>query len=218
MVRRGSFSLRCRHWDESPGLTVVVGLNGAGKTTLLKTLAGIQRVTSGRVSGVGNAAFLPQSAQLSSRFRVDDLLTYLATLRGVPSAERDARVSAVVDQTGLSEHRTMRYSALSGGWQQRVLLAQCLLGDAGCVLLDEPTSSLDIAATRELWLVLAELSRSRPFVVSTHSASVALEFADRVVPIRDGVVHEPHDGAQLRADYAASELSPEAYLLDVLGR
>lgn len=163
-----------------------------------------------------SVVLLPQEAQLTGRWRVEDFVTYVASLRGVPRNVRQKNVELALKRFGLHDKRTARTSTLSGGWRQRVLIAQCFTSDCDTIALDEPTSSLDVAAAREIWGLLLEASRETPIVVATHDAGAALEFADRVVPIRDGRVGEPFEGAKLRTSHAESRLSPGAFLLEVL--
>lgn len=203
-------------WDTQPGLTVVVGVNGAGKTTLLRAFRGEFLVTGEAVELAPGAGYLPQNANLRTRTRVEDLLTYVAFVIGVRKSERAHAVDRVIDQCGLGETRKVRFDRLSGGWRQRTLVAQCLLKDADVVLLDEPTSSLDVGAAREVWQALASLARTRSVVVSTHSASSAIEFADHLVVLAEQEVRPSEPGTMVRQALAASGLSPEAFLLERL--
>lgn len=212
---RGSFTLRCDEWIWGTGLTVVVGLNGAGKSTLLHLLTGRLTPSHGPLVK-GDFVLLPQDAVLLGRWRVADFLTYVAKIRGVPAKDRSGRVDAVLTRTGLQSKREAATGELSGGWAQRVLIAQCLLGQAQALVLDEPTASLDVAAAREAWVLLRELAQEATIVVSTHDAGAALEFADHLVPLCDGVVGAARDAAEMRARQSSSGLSPSAFLLEVM--
>ncbi len=214
--RRGSFVLDCPAWSTLPGLTAVVGLNGAGKTTLLTLLAGTATPTRGEATGAGTWPLLPQGASLVTRTRVRDLYRYIAGLRGVPRANRDADTRAALAVCGLQDRADTRLSELSGGWRQRVLVGQCLLGDPAGLLLDEPTASLDVAASRGCWQMFTALAERVPVVVATHEASAALEFADHVVVLHDGHVADPRPGAELRSAHAQTGGSPESFLLGLI--
>jgi ABC-2 type transport system ATP-binding protein len=214
--RRGSFVLTCPAWSTRPGLTVVVGLNGAGKTTLLRLLAGVDSPSEGTAQGTAATVLLPQGARLETRERVASALSYIAGLRGVGRSRRTAAVDEALRATGLGGKRDERLRDLSGGWHQRVMVAQCLLGPARVLLLDEPTASLDVGAARSVWTVLSDLSKDVAVVISTHEASAAVEFADQVVVISDGVVYAPRDGAGLREAMELQQGSPESFLLALL--
>lgn len=214
--RRGRFTLTCEEWRTSPGLTVVVGLNGAGKTTLLRLLAGLDAPSSGVAHPTPESVLLPQGARLEIRDRVSPTLHYIAGLRGVDRHRRTAAVEQALHAAGLSDQRHQRLRDLSGGWHQRVLVAQCLVGRARVLLLDEPTASLDVAAARSIWTLLSRISREVAVIVSTHEASAAVEFGDRVVAVSDGVVEIPREGASLRDAMQRHHGSPESFLLTLL--
>lgn len=214
--RRGSFVLTCRGWTTGPGLTVVVGLNGAGKTTLLRLLAGLDTPTEGRVRGTGESVLLPQGARLETRERVQETLLYIAGLRGIDRSHRAQAVQHVIEVAGLDGKGHERWRDLSGGWHQRALVAQCLLGHARVLLLDEPTASLDVGAGRSVWTMLKTLSEDVAVVISTHESSAALEFADQVVVLSSGVVDPPRDGPALRSAMQDHPGSSESFLLELL--
>jgi ABC-2 type transport system ATP-binding protein len=213
--RRGSFVLRCEGWRTLPGLTAVLGLNGAGKSTLLDLLSGRQQPSDGKAGEVDHFTLLPQDAAARVPQSVEDLYVYLAGLRGVARADRRAEAARVIDLCGLGEHRDSPVRALPGGWHQRVLIGQCLFGDPEGLLLDEPTSSLDVGAARSCWQLLAELSAQRPVVVATHEASAAFEFADHLVLIQHGEVGEPIAADELRSLRSTFDGSVEGFLLSL---
>jgi ABC-type multidrug transport system ATPase subunit len=217
-VRRGSFRLSCPEWTTSPGLTAVVGLNGAGKSTLLRLLTGDRTgMTAGEVVVCPRTNYLPQAARLPSLQSVRDLFIYLAALRGVRRDGRAAAVDRALDTAGLRAYARSRVATLSGGWQQRALVGQCLLGRPEVLILDEPTSELDVGAAREVWMLLKALGTDLPIVVATHEASASVEFCDQMVTISEGHVAEPRDGVTLRRDLEAHAGSVESYLLALIG-
>ena len=191
----------------------MVGLNGAGKTTLLRLLAGLDTPSEGVAHTTEESVLLPQGARLETRDRVSSTLHYIAGLRGVDRRHRADAVERALQAAGLFDQRQERLRDLSGGWHQRVLVAQCLLGRARVLLLDEPTAALDVGAARSIWTLLASISKDVAVVVSTHEASAAVEFAERVVVISDGVVDAPRDGWLLREAMAHHPGSPESFLL-----
>jgi ABC-type multidrug transport system ATPase subunit len=213
--RRGSFVLHCDAWTTEPGLTVVVGLNGAGKTTLLDLLAGRQSPTEGSRGG-RRFVVLPQTADISTGQTVRGVYAYLAGLRGVRRGERSAEVERVLALCDLDDRASQPVNELSGGWRKRVLIGQCLFGQPAGLLLDEPTSSLDVGAARDCWQLLKRLSTRTPAVVATHEASAALEFADRLVMIQGGHVGPAVGGDELRAHLREHEGSAESFLLALI--
>lgn len=215
-MRRGSFVLACPEWRTLPGLTAVVGLNGAGKTTLLELLSGRLRPTEGEVEQAARVNVLPQVARLSSAVSVADLYRYLAALRGVGRREREAEVQTALRMAGLLDHEASPMRQLSGGWQQRALVGQCLLGSPTVLLLDEPTASLDVGAARAIWELMRELSGRLPVVVATHEASASVEFCDQMVAVYAGVVGQALEGDLLRTDLSRASGSAESFLLDLI--
>ena len=215
-MRRGTFVLNCPQWRTRPGLTAVVGLNGAGKTTLLELLSGRLSPTQGGAELAARSNSLPQGARLSSASSVVDLYRYLAALRGVRRSQRADQAQGALQRTGLLEHATTQMRHLSGGWQQRALIGQCLLGSPTVLLLDEPTASLDVGAARSIWKLMRELSNSLPVVVATHEASASVEFCDQMVTIQAGRVGPALDGVRLRSDFTKATGSAERFLLGLI--
>jgi len=84
------------------------------------------------------------------------------------------------------------------------------------MLLDEPTDALDVGASQEIWTTLRAVARSRPVLVATHQASAAVEFADHLIAVNNGVIRTPQEGPRLRELLAASEQSPDAFLLEIM--
>lgn len=212
-VRRGTFELSCSHWVTPPGLTVLLGLNGAGKSTLLQVFAGMLRPTSGAVDRTAAGPFLPQSVDVETRLTVDEFLRYVAHVRGVDRAVRRQVIDDVMTRCGLVGKKNVQVRRLSTGWKRRTYVAQCLLAPTGALLLDEPTSNLDLEAARSTWLMLESIAAERPIIVSTHDASAAIEFATHLATLRNGVVGPLSDGEEVRMRFHASGLSAEAFML-----
>jgi ABC-2 type transport system ATP-binding protein len=208
--------LACSEWRTRPGLTAVVGLNGAGKSTLLGLLAGRLGPTRGEVELADRATVLPQVARFSSASSVVDLYRYLAALRGVRRRDREPEVQSALELAGMVEHAAIPMRQLSGGWQQRALVGQCLLGSPTVLLLDEPTASLDVGAARSIWELVKELSRGLAVVVATHEASASVEFCDQMVTVQAGTVGDALDGDRLRADLSRASGSAESFLLGLI--
>jgi ABC-type multidrug transport system ATPase subunit len=208
--------LSCPQWRTRPGLTAVVGLNGAGKSTLLGLLSGRLGPSRGEVELADRANVLPQVARFSSASSVVDLYRYLAALRGVRRRDREPEVQSALELAGMVEHAAIPMRQLSGGWQQRALVGQCLLGSPTILLLDEPTASLDVGAARSVWELMKALSGRLPVVVATHEASASVEFCDQMVTVQAGVVGAVLEGDRLRADLGQGSESAESFLLSLI--
>jgi ABC-type multidrug transport system ATPase subunit len=173
----------------------LVGPNGAGKTTALKILLGLARPDRGRVA-IGprglpphdaearrDLGYVPQRADFPPARTVAEVLRFFAELRGLPPGAVERALSRV----GLESHRGRLAGTLSGGYTQRLSLAQALLADPALLVLDEPTASLDPEATWEFRTLLEQLRDERKTVVlSSHLLSEVERVADRVLILHDG--------------------------------
>ena len=192
-----------------PGeLVAIQGRSGAGKTTLLNIIGGLDRPTSGRVF-LGDREVTAASESELLRLRRADigfifqsfgLIPILSAAEnvGVPmrlarvsAAERDARVSMLLELVGLGAHAAQRPYELSGGQQQRVAIARALANDPRLLIADEPTGQLDSETGRSIMELLRALVRARgtTALVATHDAAL-IDVADRVLRLRDGALVE----------------------------
>lgn len=170
----------------------VVGHNGAGKSTLLQVMAGLLPVQAGRVIrrvGRGGIGYVPQKRAFNDQLglRAADVVA----LRVVPRAslfrrlsphERE-RISTALKVVGLEGFEARPFHELSGGEQQRVLLARALAGGARLLLLDEPEQALDLPAQRQLYQVLAGLCQQSGVacVVVSHDVGLVSAHALRML-------------------------------------
>ena len=177
----------------------LLGPSGCGKTTTLRLLAGLDAVSAGRIllegdditdqpPGQRRVAMVFQSYALYPHLNVFDNLALGLRIRGMPSAERDSRISATLELLQLSELQQRRPAQLSGGQRQRVALARALLRQPQLVLLDEPMSNLDAQLREELRPELRRLlcGGRPPVIYVTHDQQEAMGLADRIAILREG--------------------------------
>jgi len=175
----------------------IAGPNGAGKSTLIAMLLGFLSPDTGEVSVDGlrprdyvqrsGVAYLPELMTLPLTWRTDEALDRLATLAGVPRAERMVTRERVIEAVGIGEHRHKRLKALSKGNLQRVGLAQALLMERRVVVFDEPTHGLDPVWTTRFRDIVASLRRSdRAIVIASHNLDELERLSDRVAIIDRG--------------------------------
>jgi tungstate transport system ATP-binding protein len=173
--------------------TVLIGPNGAGKTTLLRAAMGLLRPNSGLVTWGGREhapptrrAILFQRPAMLRRSAAGNIRYALAAAK-VPRARREARVAELMADVGLTGLERRPARRLSGGEQQRLALARALARDPDLLILDEPTASLDPAATKAIEDIVRKISaRGVKVVMSTHDLGQAKRVAGNVVLLHRG--------------------------------
>lgn len=177
--------------------TLLIGPNGSGKTTLLRVAMGLTAPTDGRVTWAGNPALPPLRRaivfQRPTMLRRSVLanLHYALAHAGVPRAQWPARITELLALVGLSGLEDRPARKLSGGELQRLALARALARDPELLFLDEPTASLDPAATKAIEdVVRAVVARGIKVVISTHDLGEARRLAGEIVLMHRGRVVE----------------------------
>ncbi|WP_216379553.1 ABC transporter ATP-binding protein [Arcanobacterium phocae] len=178
-------------------ILAILGPNGAGKTTLLDMILGLNDPTSGTITieGIsphaairaGNVSALLQTGGLLATMSVHETLTYIAAAyRATKNITRE-RITDVVDQTQLTPLLNRKIGKLSGGEQQRVKFALALLPDPSLLILDEPTTGMDVNARHEFWDAMrTQTSHGRTILFATHYLQEAENFADRIILMNRG--------------------------------
>ncbi|MGD0473057.1 MAG: ABC transporter ATP-binding protein [Candidatus Velthaea sp.] len=184
---------------EAGELLALVGPNGIGKSTLLRAIGGMHPIESGTITLEGRAiaslgprergrriALIEADGELPEQMSVADVvaggrLPYRPWWRWSSTAQDRAAVDAALAETEIGALRGRRFAELSSGERQRVWVAQAVAQDTRVLLLDEPTSHLDIRHTFELLALVRRLVASgKSAVVVLHDLNVAAAFADRI--------------------------------------
>jgi iron complex transport system ATP-binding protein len=206
-------------------VTVIVGANACGKSTLLRGLARLLRPTLGAALLDGRAihrlntrevaqtlGLLPQTPVVPEGVSVVDLVArgrhpHQGAFRRW-SADDERAVAEALTVTGTLDLASRHVDELSGGQRQRVWLAMALAQEPDLLLLDEPTTFLDVAHQVEVLDLLVDLNRSRgtTVVMVLHDLGLAARYADHLVAMRDGRVH---------AEGAPADVVTEALVRDV---
>ena len=196
------------------GKTVILGPNGAGKSLLLRLAHGLLEPSSGQVrwGAPGDAWSRTRQAMVfdravllrrSARANVE----YGLAIRGVARETRRARTEEVLDRTGLLPIAGRPARALSAGEQQRLALARAWALEPAILFLDEPTASLDPAASRSIEeLVESIAAAGTKIVMTTHQLGLARRVADEILFLYRGALAERSDSAA----FFAGPQSPEA--------
>lgn len=190
---------------EAGEFVAVLGANGQGKSTLLDLLSGFRTPAAGmiRIGGrelrdwaprefAHQVSHLPQAVGADLPFTAGQLVgmgRYPHTDRWFESDEDQRAIAAAMDRTGCGAWRDRVFGTLSGGERQRVLLASCLAQGASILLLDEPSTYLDIEQQLLCFSLLREeADAGRLCLAVTHDLNLALRFCTRLVVLADGVV------------------------------
>ena len=193
----------------------LVGESGSGKSTVLRAVSGLVESWDGRIRVAGPAlgrrrargfhklcqmVFQDPYASLHPRHTVDRILSEPIAIHRLGDADR--RIARALDEVGLGPAFRFRYPhQLSGGQRQRVAIARALILEPRVLLLDEPTSSLDVSVQAEILNLLARLRRERnlTFVLVSHNLAVVAHMCERMAVMNVGRVVEELTVDQLRA-------------------
>jgi len=188
-------------------ITTIIGSNGCGKSTILKTIARIIQAKSGDIF-VNNInikeqspkdlakvmAVLPQSPQAPSGLTVEELISYgrFPHQKGFGKMRKEDEdiVTWALKSTGIEAFRERPMEALSGGQRQRAWIAMALAQQTEILILDEPTTYLDLAHQLEILNLLEELNRKQgtTIVMVIHELNNAARFADHMIGVKKGKV------------------------------
>lgn len=165
------------------GIVGFLGANGAGKSTTMNILCGALRQTEGKIyiDGIDMSkdpiaakrriGFLPQIAPLQMDLTVDEYLTYAAYMRDIDRKAVPAALEYAKERCGITHFSSRLIRNLSGGYRQRVGIAQSIIHQPKLVVMDEPTNGLDPNQILEVRSLIKEIARERAVILSTHILS-----------------------------------------------
>lgn len=182
------------------GIYGLLGSNGAGKSTTMNILCGVLKQTQGDVyiNGIDisknpveakrQIGFLPQVPPLHPDLTVAEYLAYCAKLRHIKGRDADQAVKAVLDKCKISHFAKRVLRNLSGGYQQRVGIAQAIIHKPELVVFDEPTNGLDPNQIAEIRNLIKEIAEDRTVILSTHILPEVQATCDYIRMIEKGSV------------------------------
>src|SRR3954447_17010428 len=192
--------------DIRPGeMVAFLGPNGAGKTTTIDMILGLSRPTTGDVEVLGMqpreaiarglVAAVMQTGGLLKDLTVRETVQYTASLFADTKP-----VDEVLESAGITGIADRRVAKCSGGEQQRLRFAMALLSDPALLLLDEPTTGMDVEGRRSFWSAIREDARQgRSVLFATHYLEEADQYADRIILISNGLVVADGTGSEIKA-------------------
>ena len=182
------------------GIYGLLGSNGAGKSTTMNIICGVLKQTEGEVyiKGINlrenpveakkHLGFLPQTPPLHMDLTVEEYLVHCANMRLIPAHEVQGAVKDVMGRCGISHFSRRLIRNLSGGYQQRLGIAQAIIHNPDFVVLDEPTNGLDPNQIVEIRELIREIAVDRTVILSTHILSEVQATCDYIRMIEEGQV------------------------------
>ena len=187
------------------GIVGLLGSNGAGKSTTMNILCGVISPTQGSASIAGydlksdpieakkQLGFLPQQAPLHLELTVDEYLRHCGQLRQIPGNKLKEAVERAKEYCGVAHFSKRLIGNLSGGYKQRVGIAQAIIHEPQLVVLDEPTNGLDPVQITEVRSLIRDLGEKCAVLLSTHILSEVKATCERIIMIENGM--EVFDGS-----------------------
>jgi ABC-2 type transport system ATP-binding protein len=190
---------------ESGEIVAILGPNGAGKTSTIDIILGLSHPNAGQVAVYGMSprraitrglvSAVMQTGGLLKDLTVFETVEYTASLFAQSQSPREALV-----QAGISEIADRRVGKCSGGEQQRLRFAMALMPDPELLVLDEPTTGMDVEGRRNFWATIRkDAEKGRTVLFATHYLEEADAYADRIILLRRGEIVADGTAAEIKA-------------------
>jgi len=216
---------------ERSDFLTIIGPNGGGKSTLLKLILGINKLQNGFIKVFGknhleqiqNIGYVPQNTNVNLKFPITVLEVvmmgqnnFIKRMFGYKKDEKQKALE-VLKKVSMEDFANNRISNLSGGQRQRVLIARALFSNPKILLLDEPTSNIDINGCEQVYLTLQELNKKIPIIVVSHDISVILKYASKAFYVNKRMTQ--HDLSKMKDEFKSIDSHVcEIELLEMLGK
>ena len=210
----------------------IIGPNGGGKSTLLKLILGINSSKEGIIKVLGKSpkevltqiGYVPQNTNINTDFPIKVIevvmMGHVGSKRPLLGYGKDETLCAmgVLEQVGMTSYAQTKIGSLSGGQRQRVMIARALCAHPKILILDEPTSSIDITGQREIYELLKQLNKHITIIVVSHDISVILEYANKAAHVNKKLsYHDISDKKFTFHTHGKEEHFCEIELLQMLG-
>ena len=202
-----------------------LGRNGAGKTTAIRILMGLFPADSGEILLDGQAfkphkhsiGYLPEERGMYPKQKVLEQLIYFGNLRGLSKNEAKESTLYWLEKLGVMEYKDKKLETLSKGNQQKVQIAQTLLGDPDIIVLDEPFSGLDPVNSQILKDIISELIKEQKLVIfSSHQMSYVEDFCEEIALIDKGEIVLTGNLDEIKREYGKNRMTLSSLDLEAL--
>lgn len=193
-----------------------LGPNGAGKSTTMKMITGFLTPTAGSARICGHSisdeplaakkcfGYLPETGPLYPEMTVLSFLRFVAEMRGLRREDASTAIERTIAACHLSEVLHQPLETLSKGFRQRVGLAQAILHDPPCLILDEPTDGLDPNQKREVRRLIASMAKEKAIILSTHILEEVEAMCTRLIIIDKGKIVADDTPSAIRAKHGSA--------------
>jgi zinc transport system ATP-binding protein len=168
----------------------IIGPNGGGKSTLIKLILNLLKPFKNSIINInGIVGYVPQNTNVNINFPIKVIEVVMmgksnknSKIFGYTADEKNLAIK-LLKKVGMSSYENEKIGSLSGGQRQRVMIARALYSNPTILILDEPTSSIDIQGQKQIYELLKELNRQITIIVVSHDISVILKYATKVAHI-----------------------------------
>lgn len=183
------------------GIYGVLGPNGAGKTTLIRCITGLYGYEKGELfiddlnmrrqrGNVKNIGYLPQRFGTYRELTMKEAMKFFCILKNIDDDDSERQIDEALKKVNLAEHKTEKVKTLSGGMLRRLGIAQALLGDPKILIFDEPTAGLDPEERLRLKKIIADVSKDKTVLISTHIVEDVEALCDKIIVMSQGKILE----------------------------
>ena len=178
-----------------------LGPNGAGKTSTINAITGIGTFQEGEIKVFGfdvvkdyrearkKIGLSPQEFNMDIFRTAQDALYFVGGYFGMRKPERRKRIKELFEMLGLGPYARTPFRALSGGYKRRLMLARAMMHDPDILILDEPTSGVDVELRHDLWRILSDLNKKgKTIFLTTHYLEEAERLCDRIAIMFNGKI------------------------------
>lgn len=216
---------------EKNDFLTIIGPNGGGKSTLLKLILGINKMQKGSVKIFNKAhleqiyrvGYVPQNTNINLNFPITVLEVVMMGQNSLKKRlfgykkEEKQKAYEVLEKVSMEDLADNKISNLSGGQRQRVLIARALFSNPDILLLDEPTSNIDISGCEQIYSCLEYLNKDITVIVVSHDISVILKYASKAFYINKKLTN--HDLSRMKDEFKTLDSNIcEIELLEMLGK